>query len=62
MPHLLKGVRNNLLGKDIHFTTDGPPKTARWADIYKAWQLDNYSGELRIMPKLTEYHVNKDKI
>lgn len=62
VPHLLKGVRNNLLKKDIFFEIDGIKKVAKWEDIYNAWLLDNYSGELRVMPKLSEHHVNRDKI
>lgn len=61
-PHLLKGVRNNLLLRDISFELDGQRKIARWSDIYTAWLLDNFSGELRSMPKLSEFHVNKLKI
>lgn len=61
-PHLLKGLRNNLLKKDISFITNGTRKIARWNDIEKAWLLDNLSGELRSMPKLTEFHVNKQKV
>lgn len=61
-PHLIKGVRNNLLSKDITFKFDNNLKTAKWNDIYTAWQLDNYSGDLRIMPKLTEFHVSREKV
>lgn len=61
-PHLIKGIRNNLLLKNIHFQINNQHKIAKWEDIYLAWQLDSYSGELRIMPKLTEYHVSKDKV
>lgn len=59
-PHLMKGVRNNLISKNIYYTTNNVEKVAKWQDIYTAWQLDNCSCELRIMPKLTEQHVNKN--
>lgn len=62
VPHLLKGVRNNLLLRNISFEIDDVKKTAKWKDIYNGWQLDNCSGEFRTMPKLSEYHVNRDKL
>ncbi|KAI4455824.1 ankyrin repeat and mynd domain protein 1 [Holotrichia oblita] len=57
-----EGVRNNLLTKNIYFTTNNKEKVAKWQDIYIAWQLDCYSCDLRIMPKLTEHHVNRECI
>lgn len=62
IPHLIKGVRNNLLTKDIYFTSTNKEKVAKWQDIYTAWQLDGFSCDLRITPKLTEHHVNRECI
>lgn len=63
VPHLLKTMRNTLLSRDIHFANEnGFHKVARWKDIEKAWEYDNGSHELRTMPKLTEFHVNKTKV
>ncbi|KAI4458088.1 thap domain [Holotrichia oblita] len=35
---------------------------AMWEDIYNAYKIDNGSGQLRAMPKLTEGHVNPHKL
>ncbi|RVE40327.1 hypothetical protein evm_015023, partial [Chilo suppressalis] len=61
-PHLLKGIRNNLLNKNLHFVKDDVQKTAKWSHL----QLLNkenpgYKG-IRLIPKLTENHVNPEKI
>ncbi|KAB0805293.1 hypothetical protein PPYR_02263 [Photinus pyralis] len=61
-PHLIKGIRNNMLTKDITYKCDGQQKVAKWEDIYTAWQLDCFSGRLRAMPKITEFHVDRSKI
>ncbi|KAJ3647167.1 hypothetical protein Zmor_024701 [Zophobas morio] len=62
-PHLLKGIRNNLLKyKLIWKIQDKEPLSAQWSDIQKAYQLDKCSSDLRAMPKLTEGHVNPKKI
>ncbi|KAL4716986.1 hypothetical protein ACJJTC_001847 [Scirpophaga incertulas] len=57
-PHLLKGIRNNLMSKNLKFMKDGKIKIAKWSHIE---QLSNenpgYKG-IRMIPKLTEIHVN----
>lgn len=61
-PHLLKGIRNNLLKYDLVWNKDGVQHTARWSDIEKAYQIDRGCGELRAMPKLTDHHIHRSKI
>ncbi|KAI4455465.1 hypothetical protein MML48_9g00002322 [Holotrichia oblita] len=61
-PHLIKCIRNNLLAKDITYISNNLKKVAKWSDIQTAFQLDSFSGELRVMPKLNEQHVNKDQM
>lgn len=62
VPHLFKGIRNNLLKHQATFVEDGITRRAKWEDIYMAYQIDPYLGSLRLMPKITDSHVNPDKI
>ncbi|XP_039310495.1 uncharacterized protein LOC120358881 [Solenopsis invicta] len=67
-PHLLKGIRNNLLTKDleINYATDRPEKDrqyATWLHIDKAYEIDVHECTInRAMPKLTDQHIKVDKI
>lgn len=61
-PHLLKGVRNNLLVKDLHFVQDGIEKVARWKHIQQFYLSDKAEHELRLCPKLTDFHVIPETI
>lgn len=65
--HLIKGVRNNLLTKDLWTNTNKKPneekKYACWDDIITAYEIDKFSFlRLRQMPKLTEKHVYPNAI
>lgn len=61
-PHLLKGIRNNLLTKNLLYTKDGITKTAKWSDLHLLHKENpGYKG-VKLLPKLTEYHVNPEKI
>ncbi|XP_052745477.1 uncharacterized protein LOC128199528 isoform X2 [Bicyclus anynana] len=57
-PHLLKGIRNNFLNKNIIWKG----KKATWKDIEFIFDVDSKLGHTRALPKLTEHHVNPDKI
>lgn len=57
-PHLLKGIRNNFLNKDIYF--DG--KLARWNDIVKVYNMDCTLGDIRLLKNLTDEHILPEKI
>lgn len=62
-PHLLKGLRNNLLTRDIIWEKDdGSTLRGKWGDISKAYLIDSSSGDIRALPKITEQHVNPEKI
>lgn len=61
-PHLLKGVRNNLINKDAKFIQNGQEKWAKWEHIKMLLAIDVGDDEIRLVNKLTESHVNKDKI
>jgi hypothetical protein len=61
-PHLLKGIRNNLMRRDLYWEREGDIISARWEDIIYANEADNTSGELRSMPKMTDGHVYSAKI
>ncbi|KAI4468052.1 thap domain-containing protein 9 [Holotrichia oblita] len=61
-PHLIKGIRNNLLKHDLCFEINSQKKIAKWDHIYTAYKMDSYIGNIRTMPKLTEYHVNPSTI
>lgn len=57
-PHLIKGIRNNFLTKDMVF--EG--KTATWNDILDVYNFDCNHGESRILHKLTDQYVVPGKI
>lgn len=62
-PHLLKGIRNNLLEKNAEFTVDGVKKLAKWEHIEQLYTLDCSSGDqYKVCPRLTDQHVVKGKI
>ncbi|KAL0830050.1 hypothetical protein ABMA28_003508 [Loxostege sticticalis] len=57
-PHLLKGLRNIFLTKNIIWQG----KTATWKDIEFVFDLDSKLGHTRALPKLTAHHVDAKKI
>jgi len=61
-PHLLKGVRNNLLNKNVLFTMDGQQMEANWSDITELYELDCKIEDVRMLPRLTAEHVISNKI
>lgn len=61
-PHLLKGVRNNLLNKDAKFIQNGQEKWAKWEHLKMLLAIDVGDDEIRLVNKLTENHLNKDKL
>lgn len=64
VPHLLKGLRNNLVSKDLNFEYEGEKHTASWKHIIQFYELDkNQSSEGdRLTPKLTDSHVYPAKL
>lgn len=60
-PHLIKGIRNNLLDKNLKCYMDKEEKTAKWQHIILLYNENpSYKG-LRLTPKLTENHINSKK-
>ncbi|KAL0881407.1 hypothetical protein ABMA27_001275 [Loxostege sticticalis] len=61
-PHLIKGIRNNLLNKDLKANINGKEKTAKWEHIIQLYKENPAYQGIRLMPKLTENHVLPKKI
>lgn len=62
IPHLLKGMRNNLMTKDLKFTLNGEVKVAKWEHIMLLYANNPTYKGLKIIKNLTENHCNKEKI
>ncbi|CAH2094612.1 unnamed protein product [Euphydryas editha] len=65
VPHLLKGLRNNLLTKDMiykDFNDEGKEKVFKWHYLQQLYAADKSFGELRYLHKVTEEHINRDKL
>lgn len=60
-PHLLKGIRNNLLTKNVSFDMDGE-KVASWRDIMNLYELDSGIPDVKMLPRLTKEHVVPNEI
>ena len=56
-PHLLKNTRNNLMTKNIEYSLNGSKGTAKWSHLQQLYDVDT-SHELRVVPKLTDNHLN----
>lgn len=64
-PHLIKGIRNNFLVKDIEINVNSSitKEFASWDIIESAYQIDIHSHTLnRQLKNLTDEHVIKNKI
>lgn len=61
---MLKGIRNNLLTKDLAFTINGTKRIAKWKHIIKFYEIDKYRLDVgeRMVPKLTDSHIYPDKM
>ncbi|KAF9407962.1 hypothetical protein HW555_012193, partial [Spodoptera exigua] len=57
-PHLLKGLRNNFLNKNLIFNNS----IATWDDILTVYRADCQLGHTRMNKKLTDHHVISAKI
>lgn len=63
VPHLVKGIRNNLLKKNLVWEKDvGEKLVAKWEHIKNAYLIDKAEGSLRLIPKITEFHVMPGKL
>ncbi|CAB3259517.1 unnamed protein product [Arctia plantaginis] len=61
-PHLLKGLRNNLLTKNLRFIQNGVVKFAKWEHLQMLLDADPGEDDIRLVNKLTESHVVPEKI
>ncbi|CAB3252444.1 unnamed protein product [Arctia plantaginis] len=61
-PRLLKGIRNNLLTKNLKWKIGGEEKTAKWEHVFQLYKEDPAYQGIRLMPKLTDKHVVPEKI
>uniref|UniRef100_A0A1Y1KN14 THAP-type domain-containing protein n=1 Tax=Photinus pyralis TaxID=7054 RepID=A0A1Y1KN14_PHOPY len=60
-PHLFKGLRNNLLTKNLHFVWKDINMVAKWEHIKQLYYLDT-ADDTRLCNKLTDSHVLPEKI
>ncbi|KPJ09927.1 Transposable element P transposase [Papilio machaon] len=61
-PHLIKGIRNNFLEKNVRFIQGGKVKIAKWEHLKMLLDVDVGEDDIRMLNKLTEHHVIKEKI
>jgi hypothetical protein len=61
-PHLIKCIRNLLLGKDLHFVQGGIHKKASWCHVLRLYEMDKARGPFSQLVKLTDEHVLPSKI
>lgn len=63
-PHLLKGVRNNLVTKDLLFYMNGEIKIAKWSHIIQFYEIDKLRLDIgeRMAPKLANSHIYSDRL
>lgn len=61
-PHLLKGVRNNLLEHNASFVWKNGPQKASWQDVVSLYVLDETEVDLKMCHKLTDLHIYKEKM
>lgn len=62
VPHLIKCTRNNLVTKNLSFSTNGVQRTAKWQHIMQVYQADSAIPDTKMLPRLTDKHVIPDKI
>lgn len=60
VPHLIKGVRNNLLNKEMEYfdETDKNVKLVKWVLFRLVYEVDKSYGELRYLQKITDEHIH----
>lgn len=61
-PHLLKGIRNNLMIKNLIYKQNSKEKVAKWEHLKMLMDVDTGEDEVRLVNKLTECHVDVKKI
>lgn len=62
-PHLIKGLRNNLLEHDVSFKwKDDVMKTGSWKDIRRLYELDEGDFDTKMLNHLTDAHIIPEKM
>lgn len=62
-PHLLKCIRNNFIDTNANFrSSTGEMAVASWSDIVSIYEFDVGDFDTRMLNKLTDQHVYKNKI
>lgn len=56
--HLIKGIRNNFLTKDLTFEN----KICKWSDILDVYNTDYEHAQSRLLHKLNDTHLIPEKI
>lgn len=59
VPHLFKGLRNNLLTKDLHVSYENKNEIAFWKHVIQFYELDKEQSTQgdRPIPKLIDAHI-----
>ncbi|XP_076682171.1 uncharacterized protein LOC143376139 [Andrena cerasifolii] len=64
VPHLIKGIRKNLLTKDLIWVQQKTVLKATWRDIISAYKIDDCRHELKVIKmlgKIKPRHINPDQ-
>ncbi|KAF7283970.1 hypothetical protein GWI33_022791 [Rhynchophorus ferrugineus] len=59
--NLLKGIRNNMLTKDLHFTLNNIKRVAKWEHIEKLYIADRMAP-FQMCPMLNDSHVIRGRL
>lgn len=63
IPHIfLKGIRNNLLQKNLLFITDNIKKEAQWKNFIDFYNIDSTIVDIKMLPRVTDQHIIPRKI
>ena len=62
VPHLLKGIRNNLLTKNLVWRDEKDTHVAKWQHIITAYKIDNTYTDIRFLTKLSRKHLYEREI
>ena len=60
VPHLIKGIRNNLLDKDLIWLQNETTLRATWKDVVAAYEIDDCKDELKeikMLGRIKTHHL-----
>lgn len=59
VPHLIKGLRNNIIDKDLKYKdVNGMERILKWEYFKQVYEADISRGELRFLHKITKEHID----